>query len=1018
MTALTHTDEVLEALSFPERWHPVSQTAPLARSPRTRQMRILSEASIDHIHFSGDFPSIYFKSVNNFDEQTLLEICAIHKKIWNERKASFFYVTSPAELRIYNCFAEPVNPQRIHEFDKVQLFSYRIGEDERKLERLVQVFSRSAIDSGTFWNECDVSEKMNSDKRVDKALMRNLKAIRTELQAGGLKIDIIHDLLLRSLFILYLEDRKATTTDFYAKYLKGAGSYFNILENIEATYALFEKLEVSFNGNLCPVTPAERRHVKLKHLKLIKECFWSHERSGKSQIQLFNWKIFDFSVIRIELISEIYEEFLSTEQGEDDTRKKGAYYTPHSLVDFILNEKLPWADDDNQNHSMKILDPTCGSGIFLVESFKRLVDRWKYANQKEDIDFDTLKKLLLDSVYGIEINPDAIKVTAFSLYLAMLDFLNPRTLWQNKKFPYLIYDPEMDDTRRGKNLFRMSSLESGPFDKLKFDLVVGNPPFKRGSLDAADKEYLSELGFAQEYVLAFLHKATRFCEDGKIALVSSSKILFNNTSGYSRFRNFLFNENYVEAIFNFSALRKTKKEYGGNLFASAVGPACVIFYQKTIPKNISTKLLYCSPKSLLKNRLIDGVAIDVSDMKYIPRTEASNPNSKIWKIAMWGNERDHLLVNRLSKLPLLKDSLQTKEREGWAIGVGFETSEPADKPDNTIKKLPHIDASNVERFYSGKEKTVSITTSKFYRLGEKGAYIAPHILIKEGQSNKRFCSSYLDYDCSFRKTVFGIASKDATLLKALTAYLNSSFSSYFLFLTATTWGVERERVMPNEILYLPALPFMISEDVVKLLAQKVDEITKIKKSTFMNTDDQVHEVEKKIDDLILKALDISSAEKTSITDTLDFSLDLFQEGDNSEAYKPASPKCIERYAKQLCDSLSNFLKDSTITPSVRIYDLPQRSPLRLIALTLSTLPNDAAQIERIEHNTAVNDLLRKIDDYTYEKHSESIYFRKTIRYFDGDTIFLVKPNEMRFWSKSAAANDANELTFEILKSPA
>ena len=1018
MRELTHTDEVIEVLDFHERWLPVSETNSLSGSPKTRLMRILSEVRIDRVYFSGSFPSIYFKSVNNFDEQSLFEVCDIHKKIWNERKASFFYVTSPVELRIYNCFAEPVNPKRMQEFDEIQLFSFRVDEDERKLEKLVQVFSRSAIDSGMFWNEHEISDKLNSDKRVDKALMRNLKETRSELQAGGLKIDIIHDLLLRSLFVLYLEDRKATTAVFYGKYLKGAESYFDILENIEATYALFEKLEVSFNGNLCPVTPAERRLVKGKHLKLIKECFWSHERSSNGELQLFNWKVFDFSVIRIELISEIYEEFLSTEQGEDNTRKKGAYYTPHSLVDFILNEKLPWADESNQNYEMKILDPTCGSGIFLVESFKRIVDRWKYANQKEDVDFDTLKKLLLESVYGIEINSDAIKVAAFSLYLALLDFLNPKTLWQNKRFPYLIYDPETDDLRRGKNLFRMNSLESGPFDKLKFNLVVGNPPFKRGSLEAADKDYLSNLGFAQEYVLAFLYKATTFCEDGQIALVSSSKILFNNTSGYSRFRDFLFNKNYVEAIFNFSALRKTKKEYGGNLFASAVGPACVIFYQKKMPTKTSGKLLYCSPKSLIKNRLVDGISIDVSDIKYIPRTEASNPNSKIWKIAMWGSERDHLLIRRLSELPLLKDSFKKKKKEGWAMGVGFETSEPADKLDNTIKKIPHIEATSIERYYSRKENTVSITRNMFYRLGERNAFKAPHILIKEGQSDKRFCASYLNYDCSFRKTIFGIASHDVILLKAITAYLNSSFSSYFLFLTATTWGVERERVMPNEIFDLPALPFMASQELVKLLAQKVDEITKIKKSSFLDTDVQVAEVEKKIDDLILKALDISNNEKSSITDVLDFSLDLFQEGENSDAYKPASLKNVEKYSKQLCESLNDFLNDSSLTPSVKIYELQHRSPLRLVALTLLTLPTATEQIERIEYSSPVNALIKKIDDYAYEKYSESIFFRKTIKYFDGDTIYLIKPNELRFWSKSAAANDANELTFEILNSPA
>jgi type I restriction-modification system DNA methylase subunit len=1017
VAALTHTNEILEALSFPERWHSVSQDDGLSRSA-ARKVRILSEAGIDQVHFSGDFPSIYFKSVSSFDDETLFQVCEIHKKIWNERKASFFYVTSPTELRIYNCFAEPVNPNRLHDLEKIQLYSYNITEDERKLEKLIQVFSRVSIDSGMFWNDTDISDKLNSDKRVDKALMRNLKEIRSELQAGGLKIDIIHDLLLRSLFVLYLEDRKATTKEFYAKYLKGSESYFDILEDLEATYTLFEKLEVSFNGNLCPVSAGERRNVKAKHLKLIKECFWSHEHQSKGYVQLFNWKIFDFSVIRIELISEIYEEFLSTERGEDDTRKKGAYYTPHSLVDFILNEKLPWADNNNQNYTMKVLDPTCGSGIFLVESYKRIVDRWKYSNQTEEIDFETLKKLLLDSVYGIEINPDAIKVTAFSLYLAMLDYLNPRTLWQNKRFPYLIYDSEMEDTRRGKNLFRMSSLETGPFEKLRFDLVVGNPPFKRGNLEDSHKDYLNELGFAQEYVIAFLYRVTQLCPEGQIALVSTSKILFNTSTGYQRFRDFLFNQNYVEAIFNFSALRKTKKEHGGNLFASAVGPACVIFYQKRTPVQGHNKILYCSPRSILKSRLVDGIALDVSDIKYIPRKEASKPTSKIWKIAMWGSERDSILIERLSSLPLLKERFKKAKKDGWAMGVGFETSEPADKSDNTIKKLPHIEASNIERFYSRKDRTTSITRTMFYRLGEREAFKAPHVLIKEGQSNRRFCASYLNYDCSFKKTVFGISSKDTTILKALTAYLNSSFSSYFLFLTASSWGVERERVQPNEIADLPALPFIASKECNLLLAKKVDEIIAIKNKKIFTVDGELTSIEQEIDDIIFKSLSISPIERTYINDVLDFSLDLFQEGESSEAYKPASTKCLDKYAKQLCNSLDDFLKDSTLTPSVRIYDMPHRSPLRLIALSLSTIGISKEQVLRVDNSTVVRDLLRTIDNYSYEKHSESVYFRKTIKYFDGDTIYLIKPNEMRFWSKSSAANDANELTFEILNTPA
>lgn len=1014
-----NVEEILQVLDFSERSIPVLKSDKKLSTLKIHSIQQGREIGVDRIHFSGHFPTIYFKSIKHFDELTLKSICQIHKKAWNERKVPFLFISSPIELRIYNCFIEPIDPERnLDNISQLELFTYNtVTTTESKLEELIRVFSRSSIDSGLFWKEKKFAEKLDASRRVDKALMKNLSSVRTELIANGLDIDIVHDVLLRSLFILYLEDRGATTAQFYEKYLENAKSYFDILENNQATYNLYDKLERSFNGNLSPVSSKERRLVTKKHLKLIKECFWSDLRSNTGQSYLFNWKVFDFSAIRIELISEIYEEFMSLEQGEDKTKKDGAYYTPHSLVDFILNEKLPWADKDNHNHELKILDITCGSGIFLVESFKRLVSRWKYSNKNEEISFEILKKILVNSVYGIEINSDAIKVAAFSLYLALLDYLNPRSLWQDKKFPYLIFDPQNDDkSKQGKNLFRMSSFDTqATFNNIKYDLIVGNPPFKRGDLPLQDKIYLQKLDFAQEYVLAFLHRATELCPGGQIALVAASKILFNTTSGYRNFRNFLFNKNYVEAVYNFSALRKTKREYGGNLFASAVGPACVLFYQVKKPAIPSKKLLYCSPKSFLKNRLVDGVAIDVFDIKYIPREESADANSKIWKVAMWGTERDFALIKRLSDFTSLDTELQKKKNEDWNMGVGLQTSNPNDKPDNDIRKIPHIDAEAIERYYSRKENTISINTKVFRRLGCKEAYYAPHILIKEGQSNKRFCASYLTYDCSFTSTVFGISGKDVNTLKTITAYLNSSFSSYFLFLIASSWGVERERVKPNEIFLLPALPFFAGKEMILALAKMVDEITYIKKTEVLNVDNQVSAIEREIDELIFKCLNLNAKDKILVKDSLEYAIDLFQEGENSSAYKRAAISDIEKYAKQLCTELNDVLQygANTTTVSASIYETALNSPLTLIAVNFSQKQNSTL-VEKISYSNKISVLLKKIDDYSFEKHSESIYFRKIIKYFDNDSIYLIKPNEKRFWSRSAAMNDADEIMFDVI----
>ncbi len=257
-----HTDEIIDALDFSERAINIKSLVKHSSfsSLKNHTLDQVSEIEIDKVYFSGQFPTVYFKSVKDFDEATQRNICEIHKKIWNERKVPFFIVNSPTEIKVYNCFIEPIDPERqLEKIGKIELYSYALSETETKLEELVRVFNRTSIDSGLFWKEKKYAEQLDASRRVDKVLMKNLAEVRSQLVSDGLDVDIVHDLLLRSLFILYLEDKKATTPDFYEKYKKDATSYFDILENITSSYNLFDKLEHSFNGNLCPVTNSERK---------------------------------------------------------------------------------------------------------------------------------------------------------------------------------------------------------------------------------------------------------------------------------------------------------------------------------------------------------------------------------------------------------------------------------------------------------------------------------------------------------------------------------------------------------------------------------------------------------------------------------------------------------------------------------------------------------------------------------------------------------------------------------------
>ncbi|NJO90156.1 MAG: N-6 DNA methylase [Chloroflexia bacterium] len=417
-----------------------------------------SRIQIDGVYFSGNLASVYFKSITNFSPESFREICRIHKTIWNQRKVPFLYVTSPTELRVYNCFKEPVNPDtELDKLNELEIEKYSVTDTEEDLQRLVTVIGKAAIDSGEVWKNAEFANQFNISSRVDKKLIQNLKATKTELEKRNIPINIIHDLLTRSLFILYLEDIKATDERYYQGFKTNSSSYFHILEDTNATYKLFKAFEEKFNGDLFSVSDIESKRVNKEELRIIASCFWGNEvETGQQTL----WKIFDFSVIPIELLSEIYEIFLN--KTDEEKSNSGEYYTPHSLVDLILNESLPWANHENTTYNLTILDLACGSGIFLVESYRRLVDRWVFVN-KRNPQFKELEEILVSSIFGFEVNSSSIKVAAFSLYLALISYLDPKTIWQQKstRFPNLIFDPKgKDKNRQGKNLFLQSSLSN------------------------------------------------------------------------------------------------------------------------------------------------------------------------------------------------------------------------------------------------------------------------------------------------------------------------------------------------------------------------------------------------------------------------------------------------------------------------------------------------------------------------------------------------------------------------------
>lgn len=413
---------------------------------------------IDAVYFQSDTPIVYFKE---FASASDAELGELHKHLWNHNSAPILVAVTSDQIRVYNCF---VPPQRDEGSKRhlALLKSIDLATSVINIENELRSYTRAQVDAGS------LNSLLDPRQRVDRRLLDNLTRLRHDLFDAQLSLDTANTLIIRSLFVRYLEDRNVLTPEFLSKDF-GYESYCSLLEDKHKTYDLFRFLAGHFNGALLPIEPSEEVEVTSSHLKHLGAFLGGNQLSTE---QLCFWA-YDFEYIPIELLSSIYEEFLYPIQ-----RETGAYYTSPEVVRFVLNRALP---PNKWTMRPRILDPSCGSGLFLIESYRRIV----YLEEKrraKKLPFDDLQSLLIDSIFGIDSNANAVRIAAFGCHLALLDFLEPKTIWETAKFENLI----------GLNFKVLDAFDGTLTEYLNtFDLVVGNPPWST-SLSPLAREYIRE----------------------------------------------------------------------------------------------------------------------------------------------------------------------------------------------------------------------------------------------------------------------------------------------------------------------------------------------------------------------------------------------------------------------------------------------------------------------------------------------------------------------------------------------
>lgn len=1016
-------------------------------------LSLAKQVGIERVFFVRNNPVIVFARSHTDDQHVLREL---YHRAWSMAQPRLLFLAKPGELTVYDLAQRPPKPDE--DFDSLKPLA--IARSMAEVAEQLKHFRREEIETGHVF---EVERRFGRDLsgRADKALIHDLKAVRHELIAGGLSgenLKYAHALIGRSIFIRYLEDRGILTGDYFRKVARGHPEWTRILDqnsplalcleegpdeplypralnNHDFTYAVFSQLAADFNGDMFPGVDDEARVVEQKHLDLIRNLMYG---DVGTQRKLFFYA-YDFSIIPIELISSIYEEFYHEESGEGHAQ--GAFYTPPALVEFVLSQTLTPKRLEN---SPRIVDPACGSGIFLVEAFRRIV-RFRTAHQKRRLRFDELQKILRDQVAGIDINPEAIRVAAFSLYLAMLHYLEPpdilEQLKRGNRLPRLVADdahPDSFSCLVATNAFNTQLLAARPALKERFssacaDMVVGNPPWgspgprneEARKQNQVAMEWCEQRGFPvgdKERSQAFIWLALDLLKpDGAAGLLVSTGVFFKHQSRSVSFRREWLGRCRLDSVFNFAHTRQV-------FFSTVVSPFAAIVFQRRERTQPQSFVHYWSAKRTKFVEGLQSVVFSRHDLQMI-RPEEDISDYKIWKTLWWGTHRDLQFVSFLRAFSQLSSKTSSN-----AKGRGYQTGNEA----GDSGWLRNYKALNIEYFHRYGPVDWRVLTDvpqKVERLGVEEVYTGIRLLVRRGIDERsdprgQIIARLEDKPFAFTNDISGVKlpSLGPPEHSIVLGVLWSSLARYFFFMTTANWGIWHHEIQLDDELL--TLPICFPEDP-RLRSRIVSIVQELRESTPQDqsllsaastgkilSPARRRELEAKLDDSVFQLYGLGEEEIDLIRDFCNTGLDFYYRRDESDAAKPAlaqtpDPKCgnaasvpdgaFGQYLRVFMEGWSTYL-----AADEELWWEVQTSPHgdSMLAMVFTIHERSRARGRALVEDDSWHVVLQRLDEALRERISSRIYVEGLARAVTDDSIIIIKRNERRLWTKSMAREDA------------